>query len=54
MSQREYPKSPSGKQHEICSDPVSADPIRPCPILVDYYYYYYYYYHYYYYYYYYN
>ena len=26
-----YPKSPSVKKHEICSDPISADPIRPFP-----------------------
>ena len=25
------PKSPSVKKHETCSDPVSADPIRPFP-----------------------
>ena len=37
----------------MCSDPISADPICPFPILDDYYYYYYFYYHYYYYYYYY-
>ena len=27
----EYPKSPSVKKHEICSDPISADPICPFP-----------------------
>ena len=27
----EYPKSPSVKTHEICSDPISADPICPFP-----------------------
>ena len=29
--QREYPKGPSVKKHEISSDPMSADPIRPFP-----------------------
>ena len=29
VGQREYPKGPSVKQHEVCSDPISADPIRP-------------------------
>ena len=26
-----YPTSPSVKKHEICSDPISADPICPFP-----------------------
>ena len=29
VGQWEYPKSPSLKKHEICSDPISADPICP-------------------------
>ena len=28
---REYPKGPSVKTHEICSDPISADSISPFP-----------------------
>ena len=32
VGQREYPKSPSVKKHEICSDPISADPICPFPM----------------------
>ena len=31
VGSREYPKSPSVKKHEICSDPVSAAPTCPCP-----------------------
>ena len=31
VGQQEYPKSSSVKKHEICSDPISADPIRPFP-----------------------
>ena len=29
----EYPKSPSVENHEICSEPISADPIGPFPNL---------------------
>ena len=32
VGQREYPKSPSVKKHEIRSDTTSADPICPFPI----------------------
>ena len=32
VGQREHPKSPSVEKHEIRSDPISADPIRPLPI----------------------
>ena len=31
--QCEYHKSPSVKKHEICSDPINADPICPSPNL---------------------
>ena len=31
VGERDYPKSPSGKKHEICSDSISADPICPFP-----------------------
>ena len=31
VGQRECPKSPSVKKHEICSDPISADPMCPFP-----------------------
>ena len=30
-----YPKSPSVKKHEICSDPISAEPICPFPSLIS-------------------
>ena len=33
VGQREYPKGPSVKRHEICSDPISADPICYPPLL---------------------
>ena len=29
--QREYPKSASVKKLEVCSDPISADPVCPFP-----------------------
>ena len=31
VGEREYPKSPSVEKHDICSDPISADPICPFP-----------------------
>ena len=31
VGSRGYPKSPSVEKHEICSDPISADPICPSP-----------------------
>ena len=31
VGSRECPKSPSVKKHEIRSDPISADPVRPFP-----------------------
>ena len=40
VGQRECPKGPSVKKHyEVCSDPVSADPICPFPSARAYYYY---------------
>ena len=35
LGEWQYPTSPSVKQHTICSDPVSADPIRPLPSAPD-------------------
>ena len=31
LGKREYPKSASVNKHEICSDPISADPFCPFP-----------------------
>ena len=35
VGQREYPKSPSVRKHETSSDPISADPICPFPIVAS-------------------
>ena len=35
VGERENPKSPAVKKHEICSDPISADLICPFPLASD-------------------
>ena len=35
LGQQEYPKNASVKKHEICSDPISADPSCPFPRILS-------------------